>query len=106
MVLVVQEACFLLLIKNNNQVSPLGSDLTFSRLVVVPLPKEEVVVGGGVVVSGGCAGGCAPAQGGGGGRWLSGCVTVCGGCAGGCACGCAPELGRGSPQRYIAHIFG
>ena len=24
------------------QVSPLGSDLTFSRLVVLPLPKEEV----------------------------------------------------------------
>merc|ERR1712088_1281297 len=24
-------------------VSPLGSDLTFSRLVVLPLPKEEVV---------------------------------------------------------------
>ena len=77
MVLVVQEAFFLTLIKkNNNQVSPLGSDLTFSRLVVVPLPKEEVVVGGCVVVSGGCAGGC------------------------------AQELGRGPPQRYSAHVFG
>ena len=56
--------------------SPLGSDLTFSRLVVVPLPKEEVVVGGCVVVGG---------------------VVVCG--------GCAPELGRG-PKRYSAHVFG
>ena len=56
--------------------SPLGSDLTFSRLVVVPLPKEEVVVDG-CVVGGG--------------------VVVCG--------GCAPELGRG-PKRYSAHVFG